>query len=201
MLHSVRGVLLESDEDYAVVDIQGLRLRLDIPGSTAAQLGESGSTAELLTSLSFNANDGTFSLFGFATAIERNCFDVLLSMSGIGPRKALMILSQIEVGSFARAIVSQDLDYVSKIKGVGKKTAERLVVELREKMVHFVDAAPSEPALPTLSRKENVSDAVQAMTALGTRPAIAERAIQKAVDVLGDDATTEELIREGLKHR
>jgi Holliday junction DNA helicase RuvA len=133
--------------------------------------------------------------------MERDCFDVLIGMSGIGPRKALMMLSQIEIGAFARAIVTGDLAYVSSIKGVGKKTAERLLVELREKMAAFVGTSPAEAALAPLAGRENVTDAIKALMALGTRPAVAEKAVRSAVDALGEEASTEDLVREGLKRR
>ncbi len=206
MFHSLHGTLLDFEDDFAVIDVNGLRFQVEIPGSTASILPARGEAATLMTRLSFNANDGTFSLFGFATTMERDCFDVLLSMSGIGPRKALGILSQIEIGAFANAIVQQDLNYVSKIKGVGKKTAERLIVELREKMVPFVSAGsvgkPSSPAAPAgLPQKENIADAVQGLMALGCKPATAEKAIRSAVESIGEDAPTADLVREGLRWR
>jgi len=198
MLHSVSGTLLEFEEDYAVVDANGIRFAVEIPGSTAQQLPKAGERATLLTRLSFNANDGTFQLFGFATSMERDCFDVLNTISGIGPRKALGILSQIDIGAFAQAIVRQDMAYLSKIKGVGQKTAERLMVELREKMVPFVSKAPAPAVLPG---KQNVAEAVQALMALGCKPVVAEKAVKSAVERLGEDAATADLVREGLKWR
>lgn len=199
MLHSIVGVLVEYEDDYAVVDVHGMRFKVEIPGSTARVLGEAGSRITLFTRLSFNPNDNVFSLFGFASAMEGECFDILQSISGIGPRKALGILSQIEIGAFASAIVNRDLNYISDIKGVGKKTAERLVVELREKMVPYMGAAPA--AAPAAPMRENVRDGVAALMALGVKPAIAEKAIRAAVELLGEDAATEHLVREGLKHR
>lgn len=201
MLESVQGTLLERDDDFAVVDVGGVRLRLDIPASSAAQLPERGKQAELFTRLSFNANDGSFALFGFATPIERECYDILVGISGIGPRKALMILSQIEIGAFAAAIVGNDLAYLSKIKGVGRKTAERLLVELREKAALLAGGAPSKGAAPAPARQGAVGDAVEALMALGCRPAVAERAVATAVELLGADAAVDQLVREALKHR
>jgi Holliday junction DNA helicase RuvA len=200
VLDSLKGTVLELDQDHAVVDVNGLRFGLEIPASTAAQLAR-GAVAEVRTRLNFNANDGAFALYGFATAVERDCFDTLCTISGIGPRKALAILSQIEIAAFAGAIVQRDETYIAKIKGVGKKTAERLIVELREKMVPFVGTDGPAPAVPALSAKQNVKDALDAMMALGCRPAVAEKAIRIAVELLGEDARTEELIREGLKNR
>ena len=200
MLHSLVGVLVEFEEDNAVVDLHGMRFAVEIPGSTARVLGEAGSRVTLFTRLSFNPNDNAFALFGFATTMEAECFDILQSISGIGPRKALGILSQIEIGAFASAIVNRDLNYISDIKGVGKKTAERLVVELREKMVPYIGAAPAASA-PAASMRENVRDAIAALMALGVKPVIAEKAVRSAVEVLGEETATELLVREGLKHR
>lgn len=199
MLHSLVGMLVEFEEDFAVVDLHGLRFSVEIPGSTARVLPEAGGRVTLFTRLSFNPNDNTFALFGFATTMEGECFDILQSISGIGPRKALGILSQIEIGAFAAAIVNRDLNYISEIKGVGKKTAERLVLELREKMVPYIGTAPA--ATPAAALRENVRDAIAALMALGVKPAIAEKAVRSAVDVLGEDTATELLVREGLKHR
>ncbi|MDX2176175.1 MAG: Holliday junction branch migration protein RuvA [Candidatus Sumerlaeia bacterium] len=198
MIDSLRGTLLDLDEDSATLDVGGIRFRLDVPASTARQLPAPGQAAELKTRLSFNVNEGTFQLFGFATEEERGCFDTLTRISGIGPRKGLMLLSQIEIASFAQAILRSDIAYLAKIKGVGKKTAERLIVELREAMVPYAAAAPtpSGPALPDTAR-----DAIQGLMVLGCPPAKAERAVAEALEALGEGATTETLIREGLRRR
>lgn len=197
MLDSLCGKLLFSDDDIAVLDVGGVRFRLDIPYSTARLLAERGQEITLMTRLSFNPNEGSFNLFGFGTEVERECFDIFTQISGIGPRKGLMILSQIEIASFARAVINSDLGYLSKIKGIGKKTAERLVVELREKMVPYSAAEP-EAAQP---RADNVRDAVEALVVLGCRQIVAEKAVSEAIRELGPDAPAEELIRLGLKLR
>ena len=200
MIDSLCGQLLASDDDFAVIDVNGIRFRLDIPASTARQLDKSDSPATLLTRLSFNPNEGTFALFGFATVAERECFDILTSISGIGPRKALMLLSQIEIAAFANAIITNDVKYLSRIKGVGQKTAERLIVELREKMVPYTATNPAS-SKTVLPAGDHVRDAVDALVVLGCRQAIAEKAIGEAVRELGPDARTEDLIKAGLRYR
>jgi Holliday junction DNA helicase RuvA len=201
MLDSLHGTLLHSDEDSAVVDVNGLRFRLEIPATTHAQLGQPGAEVTLLVRLRLNVNEGDFVLFGFATESERECFDIFTSISGIGPRKGLMILSQIEIASFARAVIANDLTYLSRIKGIGKKTAERLVVELREKMVPYTKSDSTRPGAPALPQTDTVRDAIEGLIVLGCRPAVAEKAISEAIKELGEKAKTEELIRAGLKHR
>ncbi|MBI1292272.1 Holliday junction branch migration protein RuvA [bacterium] len=202
MLDAISGILLRSDEDWAVVDVNGLQFRAEIPASTARQLPAPGQKATLLTRLSLNTNEGTFQLFGFATEMERDCFDIFTTITGIGPRKGLMILSQIEIPPFAKAIITNDIKYLSKIKGVGTKTAERMVLELREKMVPYSQQAPSgATGAVTLPGGDNVRDAVEALMVLGCRPAVAEKAVGEAVKELGESAGTEALIRVALKHR
>jgi Holliday junction DNA helicase RuvA len=204
MLDAIEGILLHRDDDHAVLNVNGLHFRPEIPASTAAVLPEPGQPARLYTRLSINTNEGEFLLFGFATDMERQCFDIFTSISGIGPRKGLMILSQIEIPLFAKAIITQDINYLSKIKGVGRKTAERLIVELREKMVPYTAVTATGTAASgsvILPAKANVLDAVQALMALGCRPVVAEKAISEAVKLLGETATADQLVREGLRHR
>lgn len=199
MLDSLHGTLLEKDDDYAVVDVNGLRFRMEVPRSTAVALPDGGHAVTLRTRLSLNINEGAFQLFGFATEEERDCFDIFTRISGIGPRKGLMILSAIEIVPFAQAILRGDVAYLSKIKGIGAKTAERLIVELRENMAPYAAKAPS-PA-PAASRPANIADAIQALVVLGCKPPVAERAVERALEALGNSASTEDLIREGLRHR
>ncbi len=200
MIDSLCGTLLERDDDFAVLDVNGIRFRLDVPASTARALGPTGQRVELRTRLSFNTNDGLFLLFGFATEEERDCFDIFTRISGIGPRKGLMILSAIEIVPFAQAILRSDIAYLSGMKGIGKKTAERLIVELRENMAPFAASAPASPSASP-SRKPTIADAVQALVVLGCKLPVAERAIDRAIEMLGENASTEDLIREGLKQR
>ncbi len=200
MIHHVSGMLVTHDEDFAVVETPGgIGFRCEIPASTATKLPERGGKVTLLTALSFNPNDNEFTLFGFATETERECFDVLRSINRIGPRTALNILSQVEISTFASAIVQQNVDALAKVKGIGKKTAERLIVELREKMVPFLRTETPLKALKV--EKDNIADAIQGLMALGCKQPVAEKAIASAVEQLGDAATAEQLIREGLKWR
>lgn len=204
MIDSIRGPLIASEEGFAIVEAAGgVRFRLEVPASTSSALPQRGSEVILQCRLIMNTNEGTFLLFGFASDMERECFDLFVGLTGIGPKKALAILSQIEIAGFARAIVAEDLTYLSKIKGIGKKTAERLVVELREKMAPYV-ATPvggkSESGV-TLPAIPGIKDAVEALMVLGCRQAVAEKAIAEAVKELGQDAPVDKLVRAGLRYR
>ena len=199
MIDSLHGTLLAGDADFAIIDVNGIRFRAEIPASTARELPPPGNTVTILTRLSLNPNEGNFQLFGFATPVERDCFDILTGISGIGPRKGLLLLSQIEIAPFANAIISNDVKYLSRIKGVGQKTAERLIVELREKMVPY--SAPAEKSASSAPASGHVRDAIDALIVLGVRQHIAEKAIESAVRELGKDAPTQELIKAGLRNR
>ena len=111
----------KKNPECVVVEVGGFGVRVWVPRSTSTALPESGESLFLYTHLEFNAQDGMFSLFGFATETEREVFRIFLSISGIGPRKALAILSQIQIKELTRAIRDKNLVYLSKIKGVGKK--------------------------------------------------------------------------------
>jgi len=214
MLESLRGTLLHKDEDSAILETAGIGFGLLIPTSTYAVLPEIGGEALFHTHLSFNVQEGSFSLFGFATELEREVFRIFIEISGIGPRKGLMILSQIRIEEFAAAIRDRNLAYLAQIKGVGRKTAERLLVELREKMLPYAAgvgvgaaaggggldqaAAAAGVALPS---GENIRDAVAGLVSLGVRYAVAAQAVAKAVEELGAKASPADLIRMGLKHR
>ncbi|MCC7390824.1 Holliday junction branch migration protein RuvA [Candidatus Sumerlaeota bacterium] len=199
MIDSLHGTLLAGDADFAIIDVNGIRFRAEIPASTARELPPPGNTVTILTRLNLNPNEGNFQLFGFATPVERDCFDILTGISGIGPRKGLLLLSQIEIAPFANAIISNDVKYLSRIKGVGQKTAERLIVELREKMVPY--SAPAEKSASSAPASGHVRDAIDALIVLGVRQHIAEKAIESAVRELGKDAPTQELIKAGLRNR
>lgn len=199
MIDSLQGLLAEGADDFAIVDVRGIRFRCEVPLSTTRSLPAIGAECVLLTRLSLNVNEGTFQLFGFASAAERDCFDLLNSISGIGPRKAITMLSHLDVPGFASAVLRGDTAYLSKVKGIGKKMAERLVLELREKVGALASAEGAGPA-PSL-HPPNIADAIQALMVLGAKQPVAERAVQEAVTILGADAPTEALIREGLRHR
>lgn len=207
MLESLRGILLQKDEDTAVVESAGIGFSLLIPTSTFAVLPDVGGEVRVFTHLSFNTQEGEFLLFGFATELEREVFRIFIGINGIGPRKGLMILSQIRIDEFAAAIRDRNLVYLSGIKGVGKKTAERLLIELREKMLPFAMAGAAGgaggalPAGVVLPSGENVRDALAGLIALGVRYPVAAQAIAKAVEVIGPDAPTGDLVKAGLKFR
>jgi holliday junction DNA helicase RuvA len=207
VIEYLQGVLASKSHGHAVVLVQGVGYGVDITLAAEQALPAVGQPAELFTYL--YVQEGIFRLYGFAAAYERELFEIFISTSGIGPKTALVILSSLPVAEFARAILSSDLRVLTKIPGIGKKTAERLTIELRDKMPAFAAMQAdvqsgtsadgfSQAAVPASSHQQ---DAIAALIELGCRQIVAERAVFKAAEILGPDAAVPKLVREALKHR
>jgi Holliday junction DNA helicase RuvA len=193
MIAHLHGQLTEATPTQVVVDCGGVGYAVFIPVSSYEKLPAAGSPVKLLTYHHVNAQDGTQCLYGFATAAEREMFLLLISITGIGPRLACNILSSASVSSLREAIAAADTKTLSALRGIGKKTAERLVVELKDKI--GASTGPL-PARPTDAR---LADAARALEALGFKPADARRAVVAADRQLGAGATVEELVRVALR--
>src|SRR5512140_3937247 len=133
MIASLRGALLESGPDSVVIEAGGVGYAVTITATAQRALPPLGATAFLLIH-THAVQDGPLQLFGFADAEERRLFETLLSVQGVGPKVALAILSSLPTGDLVRAIAASDLATLTKIRGVGRKTAERIAVELRDKI-------------------------------------------------------------------
>jgi holliday junction DNA helicase RuvA len=191
MIACLHGQLAESTPTSVVVDCGGVGYAVSIPLSSYDKLPAQGSAVKLLTYHHVNAQDGTQQLFGFATPAEREMFLLLISISGIGPRLACNILSSASVASLRNAIAAGDTATLSSLRGIGKKTAERLVVELKDKVrVAAEAAAPHDPRL---------ADAASALISLGYKQVDAHMAVVSAAGKLGAKAGVEELVRAALR--
>lgn len=199
MIEYLRGKLLVKDAEHILIEVNGVGYGLDIPLSTYNALPRAGDTAELFVFT--YVRDEAFKLFGFQTEEERDIFEVLINTSGIGPKMSLGILSSFSIGDFAAAVLNKDLAALTRIPGIGKKTAERLVVELKDKMERFSFAQPEALAKMSDAARQRIREAVAALESLGCKPYVASRAVTKAHKLLGEDAPLELLIKEALKHR
>jgi Holliday junction DNA helicase RuvA len=198
MIAFLRGKLLETLPTQVTVDVNGIGYEALIPLSSYDKLPAPGQEVKLLTHLVVREDAHT--LYGFMSAAERELFRLLIdSVSGIGPKTALNILSGISVTAFRGAVASGDVKALSQISGVGKKTAERIVVELKEK----VGPAGTWEALSAQRARspeeQKVNDAVLALLALGFKQVEAHDAVRKVQDSLGPQATVEALVRACLK--
>lgn len=176
MIGSLAGTVVEKTIDEVLLEVAGVGYRVQIPLSTFEALPAVGEETRLVTYL--HVRDDELTLYGFAGAGERSLFETLLSVGGVGPRLALHALSSLAPERFVRAIRTQDLATLTGISGVGKKTAERLVLELRDKLDEVGDLGPAEAGPPLSTDGE---DAVKALIALGISRSAAEPAVQRAL--------------------
>ncbi|MDH3689984.1 MAG: Holliday junction branch migration protein RuvA [Gammaproteobacteria bacterium] len=196
MIGHLRGKLVFKQPPLLVLDVNGVGYELEAPMTTFYDLPEIDREVSLHTHLV--VREDAQLLYGFSRNAHRQLFRSLLRVSGIGPRVGLAILSGISIEDFQASVASGNAEYLTRIPGVGNKTAQRLVVELRDKMQGMEeDFAPGQRATATTAARPNpVEDAVSALIALGYKPAEASRAV-RTVD--NDDMTSEQIIREALR--
>jgi Holliday junction DNA helicase RuvA len=198
MISFLRGQLVEALPTQVVVEVNGIGYDMLIPLSSFDKLPQPGQDVKLLTHLVVREDAHT--LYGFSSAAERELFRLLINtVSGIGPKIALNILSGISVTAFRGAVANGDTKALGQISGVGKKTAERIVVELKDKVgaAGAWEAASAQRALSSEDQKMN--DAVLALLALGFKQIEAHDSVRKAQSSLGGQATIEDLVRACLK--
>ena len=191
MIGSLRGKLIEKRPNQILVDINGVGYQVQIPLSTFASLGALHAETSLL--IHTHVREDQLTLYGFVTAREKQCFELLISASGVGPSLALKILSGMSIEELVPAIRKGDLAQLVKIPGVGRKTAERIVVELRDKLV--VIDVPDAGRRSTRSQLEE--DVASALSNLGYDTKSVERAIEKSGAASGADF--EKLLRSSLQ--
>ena len=195
MIARLRGRVLEKSLQRVVLDVQGVGFEVAVPLSTSETLHEGGE-ANLLTYL--HVREDALQLYGFGSAAEKELFIQLISISGIGPRIALNLLSARGVDSLRQAIGRGDVGSLTAISGVGRKMAERIVVELREKMgVQPPVAAGAGIASP--EERQRVDEAVLALVSLGFPKPVAEKAVNAATAELEGVPGTEELVKRALQ--
>lgn len=197
MIARLTGELIEKERDRVVIDVQGVGYQVFVSLATFYKLGEPGFPATL--AIHTHVRDDALWLFGFHDRAERNMFNLLISVSGIGPKLALNILSGMEVPALANAIGTAAYTDLTRISGLGKKTAERLVVELKDKVTELM-ARPDHPiAAPLIDFNAEDHDVISALTNLGYRLQLAEQALAKVKRTNPQLSGVEETLREVLK--
>jgi Holliday junction DNA helicase RuvA len=201
MIAFVRGILADSLPNQVTVDVNGVGYQAYIPLSTFDKLPHPGAEVKLLTHYHVTERDHV--LYGFLTMDERDLFRLLIDrVSGIGPKLALAVLSGMPVADFKDAVIRSDLAALSRMKGVGKKTAERIVLELQDKVgvVQTWQDSRSAHAEHDSSRQSQ-TDAVLGLIALGFKQSEAQKAVTELVKSKGSDPalTADRLIRESLR--
>ena len=202
MITSISGLLISATPLHAVIETGGFGYEVHIPVTTAEKLPHSGQPVKLHTLAVYREDSQT--LYGFSTEEERDFFRLLVEkVTGVGPKMALSVLSKLSLSSLKGAIVAGDVALLSKCPGIGRKTAERLVIELRDKLnpadLGAVPAASgaAKPAGPAAAENK-IRDAVLALVALGYKAADADKSVRQAWVALGPATSTESLIKKAL---
>jgi Holliday junction DNA helicase RuvA len=195
VITSLQGTLASSGPLSAVIELNGLGYEVHIPVTTAERLPRPGAAVRLHTVVIYREDSQT--LYGFATAAERDFFRLMIDhVTGIGPKVGLSILSRLSVPLLESAIRTGDVTTLAQCPGIGRKTAERLVVELRARLGAIDTGAPVEGAAAADSSPQR--DAVAALMALGYKPATADESVRRASLALGPGAATEALVKKAL---
>ena len=198
MITFLEGTLVEAFPTHVVLGVHGVGYHVLIPLSSYDKLPATGAQVKILTHLSIR--EDAHVLYGFMSAAERDLFRLLVHhVSGIGPKTALDVLSGSSVTSFKAAVVANDAKSLSQVKGIGKKTAERIIVELKDKVgvAAAWEAASAEHA-PS-PQEVHVNDAVLALISLGYKQIDAHKAVKAVIEKQGGNQTSDELVRQALK--
>ena len=194
MIAHLRGTILEKQPNRVVVDVGGVGYDVAVPLSTFYGLADAGSAVALRVHT--HVREDAITLFGFATALELDLFERLIGISGIGPKVGLAVLSGIEPPDLISAIERSDLARLTAIPGVGKKTSERIVLELKDRLpkTHVVAAAAGDGDAPVLR-----DDLLSALMNLGYHRPLAEKGVDAALKAVGRDAGFEHTLKQALR--
>jgi Holliday junction DNA helicase RuvA len=197
MISFLDGELVEALPTQVVISVQGVGYLVQIPLSSFEHLPALGARLRLLTH--FVVREDAHLLFGFMSAVERDLFRLLVQhVTGVGPKLALAVLSGMSVGQFKAAVVNGDINMLSKVSGLGKKTAERIILELKDKV--GVAAAWEMAASGRNDQQAKVNDAVLALLSLGFKQVEAQKAVREILSrAKTEEIDTEELVRRALK--
>lgn len=194
MIAYIDGKLTYKDPTYVIIDVQGVGYQIKISLNTFAKLTE-GERCKLHTFL--HVKEDAHTLYGFAELAEKNVFLNLISISGVGPGTALMIVSSLTVQEFQQAIVREDVRTIQQVKGIGGKTAQRIILELKDKFKK--DALVDVSNLTLVAHNTNRNEALSALITLGFARTVAEKTLDTIIKREGNDLSVEELIKSALK--
>jgi Holliday junction DNA helicase RuvA len=200
MIGRITGVLLEKDNQMALIDVGGVGYEVEVPLNTFFKLPQPGDTLTLHTH--FVVREDAQLLYGFMEKVERALFRVLIRINGVGPKMAIAMLSGMEVSEFISCVQRDDVNALVKMPGVGKKTAERLIIELKDKVSDWQEPV-NMGASATVSKGSSLEEAENALISLGYKPQEASRAVIAAAKILEENSQvpdSESLIRTALKN-
>jgi len=197
MIAFVNGTVDYIDETYVVIDCNNIGYKIFMSESAIERLGDIGSITKVHTYVKVREDD--VSIFGFNTNEELRMFELLLSVSGVGAKVALTILASLEVAEFALAVISDDVSKIVTVPGIGKKSAQRIILELKDKLKaqQLAESEEQEESKESIKEKNNeaVEEAISALQILGYNKKQIEKAFEKLAN---KDVSVEELIKKGL---
>lgn len=195
MFAYIKGSLEEKATNYVVIDVGGIGYKIFMSNISINEIGELGKTVKVHTY--YYVREDVISLYGFLHHDELKMFELLLSVSGIGAKSAISILSNITPASFACAIISNNVSLMKKLPGIGPKTAQRIILELQDKLKKEEELTKSEEQteIDLVSNDENVNEAIQALQILGYNKKEIDKAFEK---IANTDVSVEDLIKKGL---
>lgn len=193
MIYSLHGILIQKEPNLAVIECGGVGYACRTTNTTLSQLGEIGNDVRVYTHMS--VREDAVELFGFADKNELNCFQMLITVSGVGPKAALSILSDLTPNKFALLVASGDSTALTKVKGIGKKSAERIILDLKDKLLKSNPVLQESSVQSVSAGADNFSEALAALAVLGYR----QEEIMPVLARLEDSLPAEELIRLTLR--
>ena len=198
MIGRLQGFIIEKQAPELLIDVHGVGYEVQAPLSTFAVLGKLGDPVTLYTHLAIR--EDAHQLYGFSDKSQRSLFRTLIKVSGVGPKLALAILSGMDVNAFARCVHQEDILGLTKLPGVGKKTAERLIVEMRDRLIEWQAPAPLWAAVEQneqAGKNQLLQEAEGALVALGYKPQDASKMLMKVADTC---TSAEDMIRQALRN-
>ena len=196
MISHLNGILEHIDKNHLVVDVGNVGYHVNVPTSAFTRLPKVGEKIKLFTYQVVREDE--LSLYGFLAKEERNLFSLLLTVNGVGPKASLSILSGFPIDKLVTAITKGNVDLICTVPGIGKKTAQKLVIELKEKVAKAYAIKPSDMAIGIQGDAPIISDAISALIALGYSPREARDAILKSGIDLSSQGV-EDIIKQALK--
>lgn len=195
----LKGTLVGFTTSIAIVDVGGIGYQVYIPCSVQIKLPPLGSSIQFFTALIIREYSQT--LYGFLNSQERDIFEILLNVSGIGPKLAISLIGHLSLENLQRAIIEEDVNSLCKVPGVGKKTAERLLVELRDKLPSWIAAHTTDLAVSYSNdpRVKHLQDAILALVSLGYKQVAAEKAVKQSMKDLSEESDLATIVANALQ--
>ena len=199
MIARLSGKLADINFTQCIIDVHGVGYQVFIPMSTFDKLPREGEDVSLF--ICTQVREDAISLYGFSTMPEKQLFEILIGTTGVGPKLALSILSSMPVERFSSAVINADLDIIKRISGIGKKTAERLIVELKDKLAKVMQPLVVNSSLAVSDEKAlAMEDAIAALEQLGFKRETVRKALEKIINSIpSEEATSENFIRKALQ--